>query len=149
MKKIIVSVVVMIMACIAANAQVAADNSSLEFRGGKFYQNGSVIAPSQLSSLLGQETYDREYIPARKTRTAGIACLSAGGAVTAAGAGLIIGSLGNDYATKGMVLMTGGIIIAGCGAAAAITGGVLLGVANKKLKNLHPASSGAGIALVF
>lgn len=154
MKKFIVSVAIMIATCVTSYAQMASGSQDLTFKGGKFYQNGIEVAAEQLPTIFGQETYDNQYIPAKKMRTAGVACLSAGCPVAAIGAGLIIagaidGNSTNGSAHGGMVMVGTGIITASCGVIAAVTGGILLGSANKRMKNLRPASSGAGIALAF
>jgi len=146
--------VFMIMTSIAMNAQVASSNSDFEFRSGKFYQNGTVISPDQLSNILGQESYDNQYLPAKKKRTAGVACLSAGSSVAVVGVGLIVygavsGNSTSSSAFGGMVAVGTGCITAAVGAAAAITGGILMSSANKKMKNLRPASSGIGLAMTF
>lgn len=144
----------MIMTSLTMNAQVSTSNSDFEFRGGKFYQNGIEISSEQLSYLIGHEAFDNQYVPAKKMRTAGIACLSAGSAVTAAGVGLMIygiidGNSDNGSAFGGMVAVGTGGITAAVGAAAAITGGILMSSANKKMKKLHPASSGIGLTMAF
>jgi len=154
MKKVLFAIVFMIIAGFTMNAQVANTNSDFIFHGGKFYQNGTVIAPEQLPSIFGQQVYDNQYKPAKGLRTAGITCLSIGGAATAIGGGLIIGGIvgGNSSAGSaagGTIAVGTGIITAACGAAVAITGGILLGTANKRMKNLRPASNGAGLALAF
>jgi len=154
MKKVLFVFALLIMTSVAMDAQVAASNSGFDFRGGKFYQNGTEISPEELTLLLGKDNFDNQYTPAKKLRTAGVACLSAGSAVAAIGTGLIVyGAVGGNSsegsAFGGMVAVGTGIITAAVGAAAAITGGILMGSANKKLKNLSPASSGVGLAMRF
>lgn len=154
MKKVLFVFVFMIMTSFAMNAQISASNSDFEFRGGKFYQSGTEVSPAQLSNLFGQESYDNLYLPAKKMRTAGVACLSAGCGVAAVGAGLIIygvidGNSEGGSAFGGMAAVGTGGIVASVGAIAAITGGILMGSANKKMKNLRPATSGVGLAMSF
>lgn len=154
MKKVIFTLVFMVVASFASNAQVASSNSSFEFRGGKFYQDGTVIAPEQLSSIFGADAYNNQYLPAKKKRSAGVVCLSAGSAVAAIGAGVLIygiasGTSESGSAFGGMVAVGAGGITAAVGAGVAIAGGILMGSANKKLKNLRPSSSGIGLAMTF
>jgi len=154
MKKFLFALVFMLFTSIVVNAQVSSGNSDLQFRGGKIYQSGTEISPEQLSRMIGQENYDNLYVPAKKLRNAGSACLWAGGAVGAVGIGLITygaidGNSSKGSAFGGMVAVGTGVITAAVGAAVAITGGILMGSANRKMKNIHPASSGLGIAMTF
>jgi len=154
MKKLIVVLFAILVASVSMNAQVAKEGSGFVFHGGKYYQNGVLVAPEQLASVLGQLTYDNQYKPAKGLRTAGIVCLSTGGAATVIGTGLIIGGVvsGNSQSgsvAAGTVMVGTGTITAACGAAVAITGGILLGSGNKRLKNIRPAANGTGISVMF
>lgn len=154
MKKIISILILLTVALFAANAQVASSNSDFSFKGGKFYQNGVAIDPGQLPSILGQETYNKDFKQGKGMRVAGISMLSVGGAVTALGAGMFVSGLANDSNSVGQAVgdtASGafGVLIAIPGIVVAATGGILLGVGNKKLKNIRPASYGAGVAFAF
>jgi len=154
MKKIFLAIVVFIVASTSMNAQVAKGNSSFEYRGGSFYQNGEKLTPEQLCATIGQQAYEDSYKPGKGMRIAGISMLSAGGAATALGAGMYISALiGRDksagQAIGDVAIAAVGVTFAIPGIVVAAAGGVLLGVGNKKLKNIVPASSGTGLALAF
>jgi len=154
MKKIAFALVALVVSCISLNAQVAESAFNLNYKGGSFYQNGTKLTPEQLCSVIGRQTFDEVYKPAKNLRTAGVAVLSTGCGVTAVGAGLVIGGIiegssKSGSATAGTISTGVGVIIAGCGAVTAITGGILMGCANKKMKSIIPASNGAGLAFVF
>jgi len=153
MKKVFAVLLVTLSLCISAKAQTIS-NTGLEYRGGAFYQDGVKIPKEMLSSALGEQTYEDIYKPANGLRIAGITCLSVGGAATAFGAGMFIYALVSDSPDPGQAigdvfLAIPGTIFGLSGAAVTITGGILYGIGNKKLKNIVPASNGVGIAFRF
>ena len=152
MKKIFVLALLTLSACLSMNAQVANTGSFLDYHGGSFYQNGQKLTPEQVSSLIGQQTFDSEYRPGKAEKTAGVICLCAGGACTVTGIGLLAYGLAEKQnlgeAIAAIVPVEGGLILASAGAASMLVGGILNGVGNKKLRNIARAYNG-GIALAF
>jgi len=152
MKKFI-SIIAILLAGIAlstevANAQVAADAAGLQYKKGHLLQNGVKLNSEQALQVLGQETYNQFYKPAKALRISGISLVSVGGGVFAVGAGVFIGAMASKSAGDAFAAMPA-VIIMGSGAAIAAVGGVLWGIGDSKMKKIVPAKSGAGLALVF
>jgi len=156
MKKIVIALIAMLFVSVALNTEIAraqvrgtaAENVSLQYKKGNLYQNGIKLAPEQVLNIVGQETYTNMYKPARAMKISGISLVSVGGGIFCLGGGLFIGALTSKSAADVFVAMPS-IYIMGTGAVVAAVGGVLWGVGNKKMKKIVPASSGAGLALVF
>lgn len=154
MKRIIFVIIATLFAGISLNAQVATDNSGLEFKGGSYYYNGKQLTTDQLADVLGMQKYGDDYIPAKKLRTAGIECLAVGGAVAALGTGLAIFSKRMEQRSTAAALNAGtaktaGIIAGATGGAVAIAGAFMLSSGNKRLRALGVATSGGGLAFAF
>jgi len=149
MKKIILVLAAVVCAAFSLNAQVMPNGAAdLQYQKGNLYQNGQKLTPDQALQVLGSEVYDSAYKPAKGLRTAGITMVSVGGAFTALGAGFFIAGMASKSAGDTLLAIPGTYCVIG-GAAVAIVGGVLWGVGNKKMKNIVPASNGAGLAFAF
>ena len=156
MKKIILLAFLMLSACLSMNAQVANTGSNVEFRGGNFYQNGQKLSPEQLCAVLGSQNYYDVYEPAKRHRTAGIITLAAGAGTTALGTYLLVTAAreaGTEATAMNVVNTVSGSVtgmaVGGLGITAMAVGGIMLGCANHKLRNLKPSANGAGVALSF
>lgn len=155
MKRLLLVFVAVVFAAVSMNAQVAGDASAISYKGGNLYQDGIKLSPNQVLQALGQETYDNVYKPAKGMRTAGIVLLSVGATSAAIGAGMaisgaVLANRSEPGSSIGGGIETGfGLIFGVSGVAVGAVGGILMGVGNKRLKNIVPASNGAGLALNF